>query len=115
MAAYKAEFLHHYYAGRLRPRSAYAFGLVHWWARLASPLAPLVNFATQAPWLSSLAKAAAGMAHERRIPRFANQTFRAWWRARERAGGRREPAGARGGPWGRTATAYFQPAAARAA
>ncbi len=28
MATYKAEFLSHYYEGRLRPRAAYAFGLV---------------------------------------------------------------------------------------
>jgi ferredoxin len=33
MATYKAEFLAHYYAGRLRPRSAFAMGLVYWWAR----------------------------------------------------------------------------------
>ena len=36
MATYKAEFLSHYYAGRLRPRHAYAFGLIMYWARLAS-------------------------------------------------------------------------------
>jgi FAD/FMN-containing dehydrogenase/Fe-S oxidoreductase len=124
MAAYKAEFLHHYYARRLRPRSAYAFGLIHWWARLASPIAPLVNFVAQAPWLSDLAKAAAGMAPERRIPRFANQSFRDWWRARERAGGARG-AGAAGGHrnpegprvvlWVDTFNNYFQPATARAA
>ena len=35
MATYKAEFLSHYYEGRLRPRAAYAMGLIHWWARLA--------------------------------------------------------------------------------
>ena len=35
MATYKAEFLSHYYEGRLRPRHAYAMGLIHWWARLA--------------------------------------------------------------------------------
>ncbi len=39
MATYKAEFLAHYYEGRLRPRHAYAMGLIYWWARLAS-LAP---------------------------------------------------------------------------
>jgi len=115
MAAYKAEFLHHYYSGRLRPRSAYAFGLIHWWARLASPIAPLVNFATQAPWLSGLAKAAAGMAPQRRIPRFANQTFRAWWRARERAGARPNPDGPRVVLWADTFNNHFQPATARAA
>ena len=36
MATYKAEFLSHYYEGRLRPRHAYAMGLIYWWARLAS-------------------------------------------------------------------------------
>jgi FAD/FMN-containing dehydrogenase/ferredoxin len=30
MAAYKAEFLSHYYAGRLRPRVAYLMGLIDW-------------------------------------------------------------------------------------
>src|SRR5207248_11547020 len=34
LATLKAEFLSHYYEGRLRPRSAYAMGLVHFWARL---------------------------------------------------------------------------------
>ncbi len=111
MAAYKAEFLHHYYAGRLRPRSAYAFGLVHWWARLASPLAPLVNAAARAPGLSGLAKAAAGMAPERRIPSLARQTFRDWWRARAP----RNPDGPRVVLWADTFSNYFQPAAAQAA
>ncbi len=32
MATYKAEFLSHYYEGRLRPRHAYAFGWIHIWA-----------------------------------------------------------------------------------
>ena len=36
IATYKAEFLSHYYARRLRPRSAYAFGLIDRWARLAA-------------------------------------------------------------------------------
>ncbi|HET7565082.1 MAG TPA: FAD-binding and (Fe-S)-binding domain-containing protein, partial [Gemmatimonadaceae bacterium] len=36
MATYKAEFLSHYYEGKVRPRSQYAFGLIYWWARLAS-------------------------------------------------------------------------------
>ena len=34
LATYKAEFLHHHYQGRLRPRAAYAMGLIPWWARL---------------------------------------------------------------------------------
>ncbi len=52
MATYKAEFLSHYYAGRLRPVYAYAFGLIHLWARLTSllPFGPqIANFFSQAP------------------------------------------------------------------
>jgi FAD/FMN-containing dehydrogenase len=45
MATYKAEFMAHYYKGRLRPRSAYAMGLIYWWSRLASFMPGPVNFA----------------------------------------------------------------------
>jgi Fe-S oxidoreductase len=79
VATYKAEFLAHYYAGRPRPRSAYAFGLIMYWARLASLAPRLVNFFTQSPLLSWVAKAAIGMAPERRIPVFATHTFRQWF------------------------------------
>ena len=82
VATYKAEFLSHYYEGRLRPRSAYAFGLVHLWARLASLVPNAVNFFTQTPPLSELAKAAAGVAPERSIPAFAPETFKEWFRRR---------------------------------
>ncbi len=84
MATYKAEFLAHYYAGRLRPRSAYAFGLVYWWARAASLAPQLVNFVTHAPGVSALAKRIAGMAPEREVPRFAPRTFKQWFRDHER-------------------------------
>jgi len=57
MATYKAELLAHYYRRRLRPRHAYVFGLIHWWARLASTMPRLVNLATHAPGLSALAVA----------------------------------------------------------
>jgi Fe-S oxidoreductase len=75
MATYKAEFLSHYYKGRLRPRSAYALGLIYWWARAASHFPRLANFVTQTPVLRSLAKATAGIARSRSIPRFAQETF----------------------------------------
>ncbi|HEX7182895.1 MAG TPA: FAD-binding and (Fe-S)-binding domain-containing protein [Thermoanaerobaculia bacterium] len=82
MATYKAEFLSHYYAGRLRPRPAYAFGLIYRWARLAAHAPRLVNFFSQTPGLRDLAKRAAGMAPERSIPAFASTTFRAWFARR---------------------------------
>src|SRR5438552_7582016 len=74
MATYKAEFLSHYYEGRLRPRSAYAMGLIHRWARLASHMPHLVNVLTQTRGFSSLAKAVAGIAPGRAVPRFADRT-----------------------------------------
>jgi Fe-S oxidoreductase len=82
MATYKAEFLSHYYAGRLRPRSAYAFGLIFYWARLAAVMPGVANFFTQTPLLRDVAKAVAGIAPERRIPPFAPETFTAWFRRR---------------------------------
>jgi Fe-S oxidoreductase len=82
MASYKAEFLSHYYEGRLRPRHAYAFGLIHRWAQLASRAPTLVNFLTHTPGLRSIAKALAGMAPQRSIPAFAPKTFKAWFAAR---------------------------------
>jgi Fe-S oxidoreductase len=81
VATYKAEFLSHYYRGRLRPRSAYVFGLLHWWVRIGS-LAPwLANWLMRAPVLSRLLKLIAGVAPARELPPLAPVTFRAWWRS----------------------------------
>jgi FAD/FMN-containing dehydrogenase/Fe-S oxidoreductase len=111
MATYKAEFLSHYYAGRLRPRSAYAFGLIMYWARLAEHAPGLVNFATQTPGLRGLAKAAAGMAPERRVPRFANQTFKQWFAGHQP----RNPNGPDVILWPDTFNNHFHPSTAEAA
>jgi len=83
MATYKAEFLSHYYERHARPITAYSFGLIHYWARLASTMPRLVNFVTQTPGLATLAKLTAGMAVERQIPPFAPFTFKQWFRNRE--------------------------------
>ncbi len=111
VATHKAEFLSHYYEGRLRPRSAYAFGLVDKWARLASIFPGLANLVTQTPGLSWLAKLAAGMPLARRIPAFAGQTFREWF-------ARRRPRNVDGDPvvlWADTFNNYFHPGVAKAA
>src|SRR5437899_981208 len=50
----RLEFMAHYYEGRIRPRHAYAFGLIHGWARLASLMPGVVNFLTQTPGLREL-------------------------------------------------------------
>ncbi len=82
MATYKAEFLSHYYEGRLRPRHAYTIGQIHLWARLARLAPEVANFLTHAPGLAPLAKAVAGLTPHREIPAFARRSFREWWRRR---------------------------------
>jgi Fe-S oxidoreductase len=70
MATYKAEFLHHHYAGRRRPASHYALGRLPRWLRLLARLrlAPAANLAARVPPLAALAKRAAGIAPQRPIP-----------------------------------------------
>lgn len=75
MASYKAEFLHHHYAGRPRPRPAYAMGLIPWWARLASRFPGMANGMTQGPF-SGILKKLGGVHPERSLPAFARRTFR---------------------------------------
>jgi FAD/FMN-containing dehydrogenase/Fe-S oxidoreductase len=113
MATYKAEFLSHYYAGKLRPRHAYAFGLIHWWARAASRAPRLANFVTHAPGLAALAKAAAGMAPRRRVPAFAGETFTRWFARRAAVPSAGEAPAVL--LWPDTFTNYFQPEVGRAA
>jgi Fe-S oxidoreductase len=83
MATYKAEFLSHYYEGKRRPIAAYAFGLMYWWARLASLAPGVVNALTHTPVLRDLAKAVVSIAPQRSVPIFAEQTFREWFSARK--------------------------------
>ena len=62
MATYKAEFLSHYYEGRIRPRHAYAMGWVFWWSRLAALMPELVNTIAQAPVVRDAVKWLGGIA-----------------------------------------------------
>ncbi|MEV4329700.1 FAD-binding and (Fe-S)-binding domain-containing protein [Streptomyces sp. NPDC049597] len=68
MATYKAEFLHHHYAGRRRPAAHYAMGRLPEWLRLAGPLAPAVNALARFGPAAALAKRMCGIAPERRLP-----------------------------------------------
>ncbi len=108
MATYKAEFLSHHYQGRLRPRTAYAMGLIHWWARLASRMpAGLVNAISR----TALFKKLGGVAPQREVPKFAAQTFRSWFEARP-------PVNPEGEPvilWADTFNNFFHPEVAQAA
>ena len=112
MATYKAEFLSHYWDGRVRPRQAYAFGMVDQWSRLASIWPGMVNLVTQTPGLSHVAKLAAGMPMQRRIPEFAPYTFKSWFKDRG------EPARVGNEKvilWADTFNNYFFPETAQAA
>jgi FAD/FMN-containing dehydrogenase/Fe-S oxidoreductase len=82
MATYKAEFLSHHYARRLRPRQAYALGLIRWEAQLASHAPGLANFLLHREPFASMGKLVAGVAPERTPPRFAPLTFTRWFKAR---------------------------------
>jgi Fe-S oxidoreductase len=113
MATYKAEFLHHYYQGRpwARPRQAYALGLIPVWARLASRAPGLANFASHAPLVSRAVKLAGGVAQRRSAPRFAAQTFTAWFSGHVPRDESAPPVLL----WPDTFTSYFEPDVGRAA
>jgi FAD/FMN-containing dehydrogenase/Fe-S oxidoreductase len=82
VAMYKSEFLAHYYAGRLRPPLAYGVGLIMYWSRLAGRAPWLANFFTRTPVVSDVVKRLAGVAPQRRLPTYAAQPFRRWFRTR---------------------------------
>jgi FAD/FMN-containing dehydrogenase/Fe-S oxidoreductase len=113
VATYKAEFLSHYYEGRTRPRSAYAFGNIDLWARLASHAPGLANLTTQLPFLCDISKLVAGIPKQRAIPAFAPETFKTWF-AHRRSSSRDSDA-----PpvllWPDTFNNHFHPGTAKAA
>ena len=112
MATYKAEFLSHYYEDRLRPRHAYAMGLIYWWARFASIVPGIANFFTQAPAIADVVKMLGGIARQRQIPVFAPQTFTQWFRRRRERYNTEQP---RVLLWPDTFNNYFFPEVGRAA
>jgi Fe-S oxidoreductase len=106
MPTYKAEFLYHHYKGfdRNRKRYMYAFGFIDKFSRLASLAPELVNFFSQAPGFSHLAKTIAGMDRHRRIPKFAPMTLQSWYKTR---GGSRNPNGPKVILWPDTFNNHF--------
>jgi FAD/FMN-containing dehydrogenase/Fe-S oxidoreductase len=90
MATYKAEFLAHHYAGRLRPRSAYSLGWLPVAAHAlnAARLAGAVNAATSRSRGRQLVTRLAGL-EDRPLPRFATRTLRQWAAHRRPARGTR--------------------------
>ncbi|MBQ0883549.1 FAD-binding oxidoreductase [Streptomyces sp. RM72] len=114
MATYKAEFLHHHYAGRRRPAAHYAMGWLPVWLRWAARLraAPVVNALASAGPLAAVAKRLGGIAGEREVPRLARETFSGWWRGR---GGRPSEGGDLVVLWPDTFTEHLSPSVGRAA
>ncbi len=84
MATYKSEFLSHYYEGRLRPRTAYAFGWIYWWSRLANLIPGVANFFMHTPGISYVTKGIAGVEPKRKMPKFAAISFREWFKDSDR-------------------------------
>ncbi|MDK3257255.1 FAD-binding and (Fe-S)-binding domain-containing protein [Blastococcus capsensis] len=112
MATYKAEFLSHHYARRLRPITHYTLGWLPLVARVAAMAPRVVNALTQAPVIRRIATTVGGVAPQREIPQFADQTFQAWY-----AGRRPRGTGQRGEIvlWPDTFSNSFQPGLAKAA
>jgi FAD/FMN-containing dehydrogenase/Fe-S oxidoreductase len=110
MATYKAEFLAHYYQGRLRPRQAYTMGLIHLWVQVAMWAPRLINLMTRLPGLRSVIKWGAGIASSRQLPRFAPQSFRQQFECRTLSENGQEVL-----LWTDTFTNNFQPEIATAA
>ncbi|HKS24656.1 MAG TPA: FAD-binding and (Fe-S)-binding domain-containing protein [Thermoanaerobaculia bacterium] len=82
MATFKAEFLSHYYEGRLRPVTAYSMGLIYWWSRAAAAAPQVANTIMALPFVKRLA----GVAPERRMPVYARETFVDRFRKRPQSG-----------------------------
>jgi FAD/FMN-containing dehydrogenase/Fe-S oxidoreductase len=107
MATWKAEFLGHYYAGRIHPLHHYAFGFMDRWARLASVAPSLANLPGRTPGINSLIKSALGVARQRNLPQFAVKNFRDRFNRSNRGSASGEPVLL----WPDTWNNYFHPQA----
>jgi Fe-S oxidoreductase len=114
MATYKAEFLSHYYEGRLRPRAAYSMGLIDFWSRIAMCAPGLVNTALRLPALGPALKWVAGFTQARDAPAYAEESFQTWWRRQKRPR-RNDPTLPEVVLWPDTFSNYFLPGTLKAA
>ena len=83
MAKLKYEFLHQYRKANGLPMKARMIGNVSGMNKLGSRLAPLSNVALRSATLRRLMEKATGIDRRRRMPEFAGQTFRQWFRSRQ--------------------------------
>ncbi len=82
VATYKAEFLSHYWDGRVRPLRAFAFGWIDKWAVLGAMAPGAANGIVRLPIVSGFIKRIVGIAKERTLPKLASGTFGAAFRKR---------------------------------
>ena len=74
MASWKAEFLAHYFAGRIHPLQHYAFGFMDRWSQVASWTPGLANLPLQDSGTEhSRSRLSPGVASERELPQFAGR------------------------------------------
>jgi FAD/FMN-containing dehydrogenase/Fe-S oxidoreductase len=97
MPTLKSEFLSHYYDGKVRPRHAYAFGLIDQAARIASKVPAFANA------LTPMTKRLVGVHPDRHLPEFAPLTLQDWYEQR----GTHNPAGKKVILWPDTFTNHF--------
>jgi Fe-S oxidoreductase len=114
MATYKAEFLSHHYARKLRPLAAYTMGWIYWWARLAERAPAIANAIMSFP----LTRILGGVAPQRKMPKFAKKTFVADFARRAQLRWAAPPSAPPRGKvllWPDTFNNHFHPATAHAA
>ena len=115
VATYKSEFLYHYYEGKQRPAAAYAMGYIDRWAEIASQIPSVANLFTQTPGLASVAKSLGGLTQRRKMPAFANRTFKKWFAERRSRNGQQQEGRPSVILWPDTFNNYFFPHTAIAA
>lgn len=82
VATYKAEYLAHYWEGRMRPLRAFVFGWIDKWAAMVAIAPRLANGIVRMPLVNGAIKKLVGIAKERNLPAFAGATFRSEFRRR---------------------------------
>ncbi|MGV3719484.1 MAG: FAD-binding and (Fe-S)-binding domain-containing protein [Actinomycetota bacterium] len=80
MAKLKYEFLSHYHHAHGTPWRARVFAHVAKLSRMGAMFAPVANWMQELPFVRGLMDSRLGIDRRRTLPRYAEQTFDAWWR-----------------------------------
>jgi Fe-S oxidoreductase len=86
MTRLKAEWLSHYHAANGVPLRSRLFGHIRAINRIGSALAPLSNWSLGLPGVGALNERLLGISRQRKLPRFAGESFDAWFRRSRRQG-----------------------------